>query len=451
MTSIQVRPGPLAGTVAAPSSKSATHRALLLAAQSQVPCTVATPLLSADTRATLGALHALGASLAMQPNGDVRFTPSRLAPARRVLDCANSGTTLRLMTATVARFGAPVSLDGDASLRGRPNAALHEALRTLGARIDAKDGKAPVTVSGPIRAGDVTLPAATSSQFGSALLLSLPFLDGDSSLTMASPVHSAPYLDITVRMAHAFRLRIDDLGETAHGRQFRIPGRQHPTQSRVVVEGDWSSAAFPLAAAVLTRGRVTVTNLDAASPQGDRAILDLLARFAPDIARDQPLKAPAQAPTPNPGAIPEPARLTLDATHATLRAAGHIDIGAHPDLFPVLATVAAAAPGTTTFGNAAALRHKESDRIAAMQEGLTRLGAKVTSGPDWMRIDGGTLKGARLASHGDHRIHMALTVAGLAATGATTIDDTQSAAVSYPHFHEDLRRLGARLSTEGHA
>ena len=421
--SAEVRAGRVEGTVRAPGSKSETHRALLLAAQADTPCRVRSPLRSDDTNATLTCLHDLGARLHLQDD-DIQFLPAPMRPPTHPLDCRNSGTTLRLLSATAARLGVDVILTGDESLRSRPNRDLLDALAALGARCSSNDGKAPLTIRGPIHPGSVVLPPRTSSQFASGLLLSLAFLPGESTVALDAPVASAPYLDITLAVARHFGLRIDE--EPHAGRRFRVHGGQRPHAERVNVAGDWSGAAFPFVAAAITGGKATVTNLEPESPQGDRAIPGLVQRFG--------AKATAVD-----GAT------TVEGTGA-LSSPGTVDVAATPDLFPALAVLAACSRGTTTFTGGASLRHKETDRIAAMAEGLGRMGIQVRERPDGLEVTGGRLAGATIASFGDHRIHMAFAVAGLAATGTTLIDDPGCAAVSYPGFHDALKRLGAPVT-----
>jgi 3-phosphoshikimate 1-carboxyvinyltransferase len=420
---IAVRASTASGTVQAPGSKSVTHRAFLLAAQSRVACRVATPLLSADTLATLQCLQRMGARVdPFTPDGvEVGFHPAALHAPEEALDCLNSGTTLRLLAATASRFAAPVDLTGDASLCRRPNGPLLEALRSRGVRVRSHDGCAPLAVQGPLRSGAVRIPASASSQFASALLLVLPFVPGDSLLDLDRPVASRPYLDVTLRVAGQAGLRL----EARPGDSFSIPGSQEVAASRLEVEGDWSGAAFALVAAAVTQGQVTVCGLDLRSPQGDRAILGHLDAFGAkvDAAGD---------------------RVTCRG-QGRLHSPGTVDVSGTPDLFPALAVLAACSGGTTTFTGGASLRVKESDRIAAMAEGLRRLGVETMERPDGLVVHGGRTRGARVAAHGDHRIHMAFAVAGLASAGTTHVEDAPCAAVSYPRFHADLARLGARL------
>ncbi len=423
---LEVRPGRFDGEVRAPSSKSVTHRAFLIAAQSTVPCEVASPLLSADTRATLACLGALGARFhldADRPDA-VRFLPARFAPPRQALDCANSGTTLRLLAGTAARLGHPVTLTGDGSLRSRPNGALLAALGSLGAQVRSHDGRAPLTVQGPIRPGSVVLPPGASSQFASSLILSLPFLPGDSAVHLQPPVASEPYLDVTLDVASRAGLRIEE--GPGEGRRFTVPGGQSVHASRLVVDGDWSSAAFPLVAAAVTGGRATVRGLDPQSRQGDRRIVELLESFGARVRRNE------DGATVEGGALSSP---------------GEVDVSATPDLFPVLCVVAACSRGRTRFTGGAALRAKETDRIAAMAHGLRAMGIEVRELPDGLEVEGGRLRGASVACRDDHRIHMAFAVAGLAAQGITRVDSPGMADVSYPGFHAAFQACGAPFNS----
>ncbi|MHB8632981.1 MAG: 3-phosphoshikimate 1-carboxyvinyltransferase [Thermoplasmatota archaeon] len=419
---MRIRAGSLSGRAVAPPSKSETHRALLLAAQAAFPCRVAAPLVSADTAATLGCLVALGAR--PEVGRDIHFTPAPLAPTGATLECANSGTTLRLLAATVARWGTPVTLDGDSSLRRRSSAPLWQALASGGVSCRSRGGLAPVTLQGPLRGGAFHLPAGASSQFASALLLSLPFVGADSTVALESPIASRPYVDVTLAVAREAGLAIEE----GHPGLFRIRGRQGVTASRLSVGGDWSSAAFLLAGAAVTGGAVTVTGLQVDSMQGDRSIVEQLERFG---ARVQ--VADGQA-TCQGGSLASP---------------GTVDVTATPDLFPILAVVAACARGTTHFVGGSQLRAKESDRIEAMAAGLRALGVKATPGPETLTVEGapGHLAGAHLKTHGDHRIHMALAVAALAASGSSEVEGPDSVAVSYPSFHADLRTLGAAVES----
>ena len=430
-TALQVRAGPIDGTFRAPPSKSETHRAYVLAAQSDLPCRVRSPLRSEDTQATLYALHDMGARIVLQDD-DVQFLPAPLRTPKGVVDCANSGTTLRLLTVAVTRLGHEVTLTGDASLRSRPNGPLLDALVGLGARVSSDGGKAPITVRGPIRSGAVRLPPKASSQYASALLLGLALLPGPSTVELQGPVSSSPYLDVTLASARHFGLRVTEAARPDDGgRRFDLAGGDVPRAERINIEGDWSAAAFPLVAAAITGGRATVTSVREDSPQGDRAIVPLLRSFGATVSHTE---AGVTCEGPARGGLSSP---------------GIVDVSATPDLFPALCILAACSRGTSTFTGGAALRAKESDRIEAMAAGLQQMGVTVRARPDGLEVDGGgnggagSLRGATVASLGDHRIHMAFAVAGLAASGLTTVDDPSCAAVSYPGFHAAMTKAGA--------
>lgn len=373
------------GTVHVPGSKSMTHRALILASRSKTPCEVVNGLDSLDTAATAAGLG--------QAN----------------VDCHNSGTTLRLLTGQAATGTRPVQFTGDASLSTRPNGPLLDALGAAGCTIEGGP-TLPFSVQGPAKAGLFELPAETSSQFGSAILLAAPFLDGDSTLSMATPVASSPYLDITVQMMQGAGLDV-----TRDGNQFQIPGNQSFSAHQLHVEGDWSTAAFPAVAACITQGRVSLEGLRLDSVQGDRRVLHILSAFGANVEGT-----------------------TIHG--ASLESPGTVDVSQMPDAFPALAILAACARGTTTFVGGAALRHKESDRIKAMVRGLQAMGCQATETAEGAIIEGGPLEGSNIQCEGDHRIHMAFRVASLVAKGLTTIDHPECVAVSYPDFYADLAR-----------
>lgn len=419
---IRIEPGFVGGVVAAPSSKSATHRAYVLASQAERSARVLHPLVAEDTDATLRCLQALGAHAVLAPN-EVRFEPAPLTAPSAALSCGNSGTTLRLLAGQAARLSTPVALTGDASLRRRTSGPLLAALTTLGVQVTSQDGHAPFTVQGPLQPGTVRLPASVSSQFASSLLLALPFAAGPSVVELAAPVDSAPYLDLTHRMARQQGLRIEP-ESTSTGLRFSVePSRPHG--GTLVVDGDWSSAAFLFVAGAITGAQVEVTGLDLESAQPDRAILGHLRSFG--------------CPTGTASVRPD----------GVLRSPGTVDLRASPDLFPCLSVLAAFANGTTRLVGGTQLRNKESDRIEAMAAGLRALGIAARPLADGLEVVGGKPQGASLRSEGDHRIHMALAVAALAASGASTVEGDATAAVSFPGFHDALARLGARIFKAG--
>ncbi len=417
---LRVWPSGIRGSVRAPPSKSYTHRAILLAALSGGSCRVDRPLVSEDTEATLAGVESLGARVD-RGKDSLRIECPALRVPDRELDARNSGTTLRLLTGVVALLPGTTVLTGDASLRKRPMGPLVAALGQLGAKARAlgPDGRPPVEVTGPMRGGPVSVPGSVSSQFLSSLLIACPLATAATDLHVVPPVLSEPYLEITQHMVRRFGVRVEGTGT-----DFHIQGRQryHPTD--VAVPGDFSSAAFPLVAAAVTGGEATVGGLDPALPQGDRRIVDILRDF---------------------GATVTPTRDGVRVQGRPLEART-VDLGATPDLFPVLAVLATQARGESRFVNAAQLRLKESDRIESTVAFLRSMGADADGTPDGCVVRGPSrLTGATVDSLGDHRILMAAAVAGLVAKGPVEISDPDCYRVSYPTFLEDFRALGADL------
>lgn len=409
------------GNVAAPPSKSYTHRALMMAFLAG-DTRVANPLWGADTLATRACITTLGAEV--KGEAGVRVTRGDLRPPEDVLNVMNSGTTLRLLSGVCALLDGASVLTGDASIRSRPMEPLLEALRQLGARAQStrRDGKAPIVVEGPMHGGEASLAGDVSSQFVSSLLMACPLAAKDTRIALTSPLKSRPYVEVTLAMMRHFGVRAD-----AEGEDFLVPAGQAYRPSHFRVPGDYSSAAFPLVAGAITGGKVTVKALAPEWPQGDRFILEALRAMG--------------------------ARVTERGGSATVQAealeGAELDLGDTPDLFPILCVAGAFAKGTTTLGGAPQLRFKESDRIKAMAAGLKAMGAKVREREDGLVIEGGkALRGASIETHEDHRILMAFSVAALRAQGPLRLSEHESYAVSYPTFLQDLRRLGAKAEVK---
>jgi 3-phosphoshikimate 1-carboxyvinyltransferase len=411
-------PSKVSGTIRAPPSKSYTHRAIILAALSGGPCLVRRPLQSEDTDATVAGMAAFGAAI-RGDGDDLRVSAESLHTPAKPIDARNSGTTLRLLAGVASLQAGETTLTGDSSLRRRPMGPLVDALNRLGARARARgaDGRPPVDVRGLLGGGDVSVPGNVSSQFLSSLLIACPLAPRPSEIRVLPPFRSEPYVDATRHLLNAFGVEVSRADDT-----FRVPGSQLYRPADVDVPGDFSSAAFPLVAAALTEGDVRVIGLDADAPQGDRRIVDLLRAFGarvdggPDSVRVR--GGPLVAQT--------------------------VDVGATPDLFPILAVLATQAEGETRFVNGDQLRLKESDRIASTVAMLRALGGRAEPTPDGCAVWGpSTLHGGSVDSTGDHRILMAAGVAGLVAHGAVDISDPWCFRVSYPAYLDDLRALGA--------
>lgn len=422
--SLVVKPlkGAAEGTVTAPPSKSYTHRALMmafLAGKSRV----LHPLWGEDTLATRGCLRTLGAEVVGEATARVARGP--LAPPEDVLDVMNSGTTLRLLSGVCALLDGGSVLTGDASIRSRPMEPLLDALGQLGARATSTrgNGRAPIVVEGPMQGGEARIPGDVSSQFISSLLMACPLAAKDSFVRLTSALKSRPYVEVTLAMLRHFGVRAEPEGE-----HFAVPSGQRYKPMDFRVPGDYSSAAFPLVAGAITAGRVVVRGLAPEWPQGDRAVVGFLRALGADV-RERGSSIVLQG--------------------GQLHGA-ELDLGDTPDLFPILCVAGAHAQGTTTLKGAPQLRFKESDRIKAMAVGLKRIGARVEERDDGLVVHGGRpLKGARVETHGDHRILMAFSVAALRAAGPVELSEHESFAVSYPGFLGDLRALGAKVEVRG--
>ncbi|MDD3885295.1 MAG: 3-phosphoshikimate 1-carboxyvinyltransferase [Victivallaceae bacterium] len=410
----------LGGEVAVPGSKSHTIRGIAAGLLSGGCVTLDSPLESDDTASALNAAARLGAVVEKHASSwSIRGTCGKPSAPDSRLDLGNSGTGLRLLSAIAALAGKNIAFDGDASLRTRPMAGLLSALTELGASTSSTGGRCPLELCGPLRGGHAKVDG-TTSQFLTALLFALPAAEHDSELTLDF-LNEKPYIDITLDWLDALGVRVSHSPDYLY---WQIPGGQIFGSLRRTVAADFSTAAFPLIGAIAA-GRptgVTLLNLDFNDPQGDKLIFELLAGLGARIER-------------NPGrtvVLPSPL------------SGGTLDLNSTPDALPAVAVAALNAAGETRLVNVPQARLKECDRIAVMTAELRKLGADIEELPDGMIIRPTRLHGGRVESHGDHRIAMALAIAGLSvADGETVIEGAEAASVTYPAFFEDFIRLGA--------
>jgi 3-phosphoshikimate 1-carboxyvinyltransferase len=424
---VDISPSVLQGRARAPPSKSYTHRAILAAGYGP-GATVRNPLVSADTRATMRAVEAFGG--AVEEAGDhlvvEGFDGSPSVPAD-VIDCANSGTTMRLATATAALADGLTVLTGDASLRSRPQGPLVRAIEQLGGRAESTrgNGQAPLVVGGPMTGGSAAIPGDVSSQFVTALLLAGAATDAGVDITLQTELKSAPYVDITLELLDAF-----GVSARRTGRGFSVRGRQRYRADEYTVPGDFSSVSYLLAAGALAGESVTVAGAYP-SAQGDQAIVDILDRMGATVTWDR-----------------EAGELTVSRSDLT---GIEVSVADTPDLLPTIAVLGAAADGTTTITDCEHVRYKETDRVAAMAETLDQMGATVEEQAATLVVHGGEsdLQGATLDGRDDHRVVMALSVAGLVADGTTTVTGADHVDVSFPDFFDTLAALGADIAHRG--
>jgi len=408
--------GGVRGAVEVPTSKSLTNRALVVSAVAGGG-TIVTPLDCDDTRVLASALRDAGWPVEWGTEIEVG---ERTTPERRVrLDLADSGTGSRLILALLAASPGMTVVDGSDRLRERPMGPLLEALTRLGAKLSSRGGYLPAEIDGAVLEGGVVeVQPEVSSQFVSALVMAAPLMRHGLDLSVSGPLPSAPYLDLTVDAMRAFGsgLEVSDDRRSWHV----PPGGLKRT--RYEVEGDWSAAAFFLAAAAVAGGEVEIGPLDPASRQGDRAAVRILADAGLEVdwqGRRLSARGPVVAPM-------------------------SADLRNTPDLFPALAAVAACAPPGSRFSGLDHLQHKESDRLTVMKGNLERLGAKlVVRGPEVeveATIGEGSASPQAVTAAGDHRIAMAMAVAALAA-GPLELDDPDCVAKAFPQFWTEWGRL----------
>ena len=426
MTQRELRPARrLRGAVAVPGDKSISHRAAIFNALADGEATVENFLAGEDCRSTLAVLRALGVESALDPTGErpsLRLRGAGIDGLREpadILDCGNSGTTMRLMSGVLAGQPFHTVLTGDASLRARPMDRIATPLRRMGARIDGREGGrlAPLSIrGGGLRSIRYPMPVA-SAQVKSAVLLAALFADGATTVEEPEPTR-----DHTERMLAAMGARVEREGPAV---RLTPGGRLRPLSMRV--PNDLSAAAFWLVAAVIHPD--AELRLDGVGMNPTRTgIIDALREMGADVAIEEERQV-AGEPVAD-----------LVARSSSLRGVtvGGAMIPRLIDEVPALAVAAAFARGTTEIRDAAELRVKESDRIASVVSELRALGVEINERPDGMVIEGGGVRGGRARSFGDHRLAMALAVAGLASREGVVVDGAESAAVSYPAFWEHL-------------
>jgi 3-phosphoshikimate 1-carboxyvinyltransferase len=423
--------GPLSGGVSVPPSKSYTHRAVLMAALAAEKgvrgSRVRNPLLSRDTNATVDACAAMGAQMERKEGVlVVRGTRPRLPD--NVVNVENSGTTLRFMTSalSLAPDGYAV-LTGDASIRRRPMQPLLDTLGQLGVQAWSSRGNgcAPVVVkTGGMRGGRASIRGDVSSQFISSLLISTPMAEIDTTLKVADAV-SRPYIDMTLRLAEHFGVKIRKKGYS----EFEVSSGQEYRAADFTVPADFSSASFIVAAVAMVGGKVRIENLDATLPQGDARIMEIARQMGAKVTEEK-------------GAL-------LVASDGDELHGGTFDLGDTPDLLPVVAAMALRCDSPVEIVGTAHARFKETDRIAIVAKELSKLGVNVKEREDGLKIlpQKGRLEAAPMDAHDDHRMFMAFSLASMLIPGGAPVVGADSLDVSYPTFLEDIKRLGAKVES----
>lgn len=409
----------LSGNIEAIASKSDVHRLLFCAALADAPTDIRMPgttELSDDIQATMSCIQELGA-LVKWDGEYLRVAPAQKPADHPAFNCRESGSTLRFLLPIAAAVCQSPSFSGEGRLPERPIIELLQAMEQNGISCSAE--KLPFTFSGSLKPGTYSLPGNVSSQYITGLLFALPLLPGDSSIVLTSELQSASYIDITIHALRRFGIRPR---RTRSG--WDVPGNQiYHSPGELTADGDWSNAAYFLAAGAIGEKPVTVTNLNEKSPQGDKAIVPVLRKFGAEV----------QVEGNSVTVFPSRLRGTT------------VDLSDIPDSLPVLAVVAAFAEGKSTFTGAARLRLKESDRIRSVADMITALGGSVREQLDGLIVSGrnaAPLTGGDVSSCNDHRIVMAAAIAAANAPQESTIDGAEAVRKSYPTFFSDYNRLG---------
>lgn len=426
---VKIYPAKLQGTVQAPSSKSMGHREIICAGLAAGTSIVDNISMSKDIEATMRCLKALDVAVdeipSMLPGRKaLQITGTgRPAAAAASVDCGESGSTLRFFIPLGATLNCPLTFMGHGKLVSRPLQAYYDIFDEQLIQYFTDGGHLPLTVNGRLRPGIFKLPGNVSSQFVSGLLFALPLLDGDSVIEITSPLESAAYVDMTLQCLAKYGVSVTN--ENGAYRRYLVPGKQRYRAQNSRVEGDWSQAAFWLAGGSLGR-EVVCGGVDFASLQGDKAVVEILERMGANIACGE------NAVTVSGG-----------VTQATV-----IDAANCPDIIPVLTAVAAVSEGITKIINAARLRIKECDRLAAMTSELSKMGAQIVEEDEGLTVYGqpdGLIGGVDVDAWNDHRIAMSLAIAAQRCRLPIVLHGAGSVSKSYPTFWTDYCALGGKI------
>jgi 3-phosphoshikimate 1-carboxyvinyltransferase len=409
------------GTLDMISSKSLTHRALIAAALSKGQSRIIKPLLSEDTYATIDVLSKMGIKFQINQE-EIIVDSNGLSLPTETLNCNESGSTLRFLIPIALLNEGEVTFDGKPGLRKRPLSEYISLFKQMGLQYEEISENLPLRVKGKIKSGEYHMRGDISSQFITGLLFALPMVDGDSKLIIDTPIESKDYVLMTIFILKKFGIDI-----MVKNNIFYIKGNQSYRKNDYEIPGDFSQAAFFLAAGVLG-ANIELKRLDINTHQADEKMIEFIENMNGDIMIGN-------------GSITAKKSKTI----------GHIhDLSQSPDIGPILALLCALSEGKSEIINASRLRIKESDRITSISTELRKLGAKITETKDGMKIQGvKTLRSCMdLDSWNDHRIVMTLAIAAIKVDGPIRIKNAEAINKSYPTFFEDYQKLGGVIEYE---
>ncbi|NLF43864.1 MAG: 3-phosphoshikimate 1-carboxyvinyltransferase [Bacteroidales bacterium] len=406
-----VYPGTINGTLTAPPSKSAAQRAIIIASLAPGDSQLWFPGSCKDVIAVIKACQNLGASIT-QSNHTLNIKGGITLPSGEI-SCGESGLGIRILSAVASTFSSEVVLTAEGTLRQRKMDSLSKAIIAMGAECITKEGKAPVSVKGPLKGGTAHIDGQDSSQVLSGLLIAAPLALSDVHLIVDN-LKSIPYIDLSLQMMKSFGVEV----KHEQYKEFYIKAPQTYKPSHITIEGDWSSASFLLVAGAIA-GRITVTNLNPESAQADKKILDALALAGANIHVG-------------------PHEVTVSTSSLK---AFEFDASHCPDLFPPLLALASCCEGESIITGTDRLHNKESNRAFTLYNEFGKMGVPVRIENNIMRISGCKIKGAHTESHSDHRIAMACAVGALRASGPVSISGAEAVNKSYPDFFEQLNMV----------
>lgn len=418
MREIKIMPTPLKGRIDIPASKSLCHRAIIAAALAEGTSIISNIALSEDITATINAVQALGAKAVINKNKAIVTGTSFQNCKNSTIDCKESGSTLRFIIPLGLLTGCEIGYIGSGNLCNRPLDPYIEIFKQQGIEFSAE--RLPMNIKGKLRHGDISLKGNISSQFITGLMFALPTLQGNSTIYITDNLESKAYVALTIDTLKSFGIHV----ENNNYRSFFIKGKQNYKAANYTVEGDYSQAAFWIAAGLLGQ-QIECNNIKNDSKQSDKAFIDIMQKSGGQININNN---------------------SITASKAQLNAF-ETDVSQCPDITPILAVVAALSKGTSRITGAARLRIKECDRLKAISTELNNLGAEVYENEDKLVIIGKEyLKGGEADSWGDHRIAMALSIASLKCTNPVTIKNSSVVSKSYPNFFEDFVKLGGIIN-----
>ncbi len=414
---ITIIPSKIGGSVTAPASKSYMQRAIALAILSKDKMLIDNLSDCKDCLAALEIARSLGCTAKLNDN-QVEIIPPVKGLSANELFCGEAGLGLRMFTPLASLLNKPVTLRGEGSLMTRPVGFMTDTLIQLGVEVNTNNGLPPITVKGPIMGGEAEVDGETSSQFLTGLLIALPLAQNPSKLKVKN-LKSRPYIDMTLFLVEQFGVKI----KNSDYKTFFIEGNQSYKNPHYTVEGDWSGAAGLLIASAIA-GSATIEKLQGTSLQADKAVLEVFKQVGIKYALSTDSVTVEKCLTLK--------AFTFDATDC-------------PDLFPVLAALAANCKGISQIKGIHRLTHKESNRALTIQTELGKLGIKIDLVGDEMVITGGPINGGIASACNDHRIAMALGLCALTAKGPVTILGAQCVEKSYPAYFDDLKKLGVKM------